>query len=563
MPDSTPTPQNLARHYQAPSESGEVLAVPSLTEAVAAAERNKVALDRDGSLINGERLTDLRRAARAEIISRAVEWTNRMTGQESACAECSHHAALLFVTGHQPQLAHAGVWAKNFAAAGLAKRGHGIGLNIIVDNDTVGTQAIQVPTGTRDEVRYENVSFDSAQPQQPWEELKIQDRDLFESFGERVREAMQPWGIDPLITEMWSTATETSRHSDSVVECLAACRILQERSWGNTNLELPLSEICQTEAFLTFLTHVILNAKEFQKIYNNIVSFYRQENGIRNDRHPVPDLLVTDEGFELPFWFWNENDIERGQVFCRPMDDLIQLISKGRVILESKPDQLKSELRKLQGRGKLRTRALTTTLFSRLFLADLFIHGIGGAKYDEMTDLLIKEFYNIEPPEFLVLSATLQLPVQKSEVTEESVADLKAKLRDHHYNAERYISGPEVEELRTRKQLLIEEYWNAQTQGLPKRERVKLRRSNRLRHFELKQVNEELRKLARPHIAIIQAELEEATKRLKANLILKSREFSAAILPETKVHQLVSHLMSCTDEVQTTKKASEKVFQTV
>ena len=40
----------------------------------------------------------------------------------------------------------------------------------------------------------------------------------------------------------------------------------------------------------------------------------------------------------------------------------------------------------LQTRGiKLRSRALTTTMFVRLFLADAFLHGIGGAKYDEVT----------------------------------------------------------------------------------------------------------------------------------------------------------------------------------
>ena len=33
---------------------------------------------------------------------------------------------------------------------------------------------------------------------------------------------------------------------------------------------------------------------------------------------------------------------------------------------------------------RLRTRALTTTLFSRFLLGDLFIHGIGGSKYDEL-----------------------------------------------------------------------------------------------------------------------------------------------------------------------------------
>ena len=47
----------------------------------------------------------------------------------------------------------------------------------------------------------------------------------------------------------------------------------------------------------------------------------------------------------------------------------------------------RSRLAELSSRGiKLRTRALTTTLFARLVLSDMFLHGIGGAKYDQVTD---------------------------------------------------------------------------------------------------------------------------------------------------------------------------------
>ena len=71
--------------------------------------------------------------------------------------------------------------------------------------------------------------------------------------------------------------------------------------------------------------------------------------------------------------------------------------------------------RRLDGAGaaglKVRSRALTNTLFARLFLSDLFIHGIGGGKYDELTDDIIRRFYECEPPDFLVLSATRLLPL--------------------------------------------------------------------------------------------------------------------------------------------------------
>ena len=58
---------------------------------------------------------------------------------------------------------------------------------------------------------------------------------------------------------------------------------------------------------------------------------------------------------------------------------------------------------------RLRTRALTTTMFCRFLLGDLFIHGIGGAKYDELGDAIARRFFGIEPPGFLTLSMTLWL----------------------------------------------------------------------------------------------------------------------------------------------------------
>ena len=49
---------------------------------------------------------------------------------------------------------------------------------------------------------------------------------------------------------------------------------------------------------------------------------------------------------------------------------------------------------------RLRPRALITTMFARLVLSDIFIHGIGGAKYDQVTDAIVRRFFAVEPPEY-------------------------------------------------------------------------------------------------------------------------------------------------------------------
>jgi hypothetical protein len=60
-------------------------------------------------------------------------------------------------------------------------------------------------------------------------------------------------------------------------------------------------------------------------------------------------------------------------------------------------------------------------MFARLFLADLFIHGVGGARYDEVTDDVIRGFFAIEPPPFVVASMTLYLPLGAHVVSDEEI----------------------------------------------------------------------------------------------------------------------------------------------
>jgi len=75
----------------------------------------------------------------------------------------------------------------------------------------------------------------------------------------------------------------------------------------------------------------------------------------------------------------------------------------------------------LKERGlKIRPKALLLTLFNRLFISDLFIHGLGGAKYDLVTDEIIREFFKVEPPHFLVASCTLYLDFKSSPGTSDS-----------------------------------------------------------------------------------------------------------------------------------------------
>jgi hypothetical protein len=53
---------------------------------------------------------------------------------------------------------------------------------------------------------------------------------------------------------------------------------------------------------------------------------------------------------------------------------------------------------------------LTLTMFLRLCCVDQFVHGIGGARYDQVTDRIIASHFRMEPPRFSVATGTLYLP---------------------------------------------------------------------------------------------------------------------------------------------------------
>jgi hypothetical protein len=59
---------------------------------------------------------------------------------------------------------------------------------------------------------------------------------------------------------------------------------------------------------------------------------------------------------------------------------------------------------------RLSPRALTLTMLLRLLVADQFVHGIGGGRYDQVTDALISRHFKLEPPRFAVTTATLYFP---------------------------------------------------------------------------------------------------------------------------------------------------------
>src|SRR5205085_514035 len=127
--------------------------------------------------------------------------------------------------------------------------------------------------------------------------------------------------------------------------------------------------------------------------------------GIRTRARPVPDLAVDDDWCESPLWILRKGCRERRRLFVRDFAGKLEISDRNETLVRvnsasaSNPGSLAAAVQ--NARISIRPRALITTMYARLVLSDLFIHGIGGAKYDEVTDEIIRRFFGIEPPKYL------------------------------------------------------------------------------------------------------------------------------------------------------------------
>ena len=203
-------------------------------------------------------------------------------------------------------------------------------------------------------------------------------------------------------------------------------------------------------------------------------------------------------------------------------------------------------LRELSKRGlRVRTRALTTTLFARLYLADLFVHGIGGAKYDEMTDEIIRRYFGTSPPAFATLSATVHLPLAGSSETVADVSRLKERLRSVEQHPEQHLDcapGPAGRELIREFKELVEEQHAVREGRLPPREgNWYASGAGAKRYRRLQQIRRELGALTVQIRRQLAAEREAVERRVTANGVLRNREYAICLYPADKLRSFFEH----------------------
>lgn len=540
------------RRLRAPQASGEALLDPPLHQAPALVRHNMELLSAGSCDFAGRSLAALQKFARAELVSLATEYTRSYRDLDSAPDSSSSIRAEdrpLILSGHQPQLFHPGVWFKNFVLASVARRAGATAVNLIIDNDLIREAAIRAPTLSAAGFQATSIALDDAIAPIPFEERTVSSEATFASFAERVRTHMTPLVAAPLAGELWRQLPRRGGEEPNLGRRLAQARNRLEANWGVASLEAPLGEVCQTPSFLWFACRLLAHARCFAETHNAVLAEYRQVHGIRSRLHPVPDLTGVEESAEwteTPFWIWTAADPRRRKVFVRTGAEGVEITDREQVRIalplsaESAAERSVDRLLELARQGvKLRPRALVTTMYARLCLSDLFLHGIGGAKYDQVTDAIIARFFQLGAPRFLTVTATFRLPGEESLPSDDDLAQIDHRLRAIEYHPETLLAvgsnSPRLAEAIEKKSRWIERTSVAPPQSLPRNERIE-------RHRDIAQANAVLVEALQPVRQELLAQRERLIKSLPAARLLRSREFSFCLFPAEALRQPLMEL---------------------
>lgn len=385
----------------------------------------------------------------------------------------------IVLTGHQAEFFHAGVFAKTIAADALAAAVGGSAVFLTVDGDVPKTGALAVPsvaTGTLSKRPVPIPGCDLRLPAEHQSELPAQ---RWCAFFEQVRDALArvadilpagrserppnppPDGETLLPTYaggFLASPRPNIRFADAVVRGHAAV----EHALGlGGSRDLRMSRLAQTRAFRALCAHLVLHAAGFAACYNEAQAAYRRRRRIRSPQRPVPPLAVGGGRVELPLWLVRAGTPRRRMAVARVTQRVVLLADDEAIgemtEAELRPAAVHAEPWPIERAGwQVRPRALALSAFGRLLLGDVFIHGIGGATYDEMTEDFVSRFFGVAPAPMCCVSATLHLPLPRRGAAAQDWARARHALRDLAHNPERHLNSI-PDELIARRRSLIDE----------------------------------------------------------------------------------------------------------
>lgn len=547
--------------YLIPAENLGVFVYPLLHGMQELLTANMAKINQYDLKIHGLDINFLRDKIRFEIIEAATEYTNALLlnnrepdGNDNVISRGSYklETTPIFQTGHAPIFYPPGIWIKNHLVDFLAKNYNGIGINVVMDNDTPAEDFVQFPNLTTEHVSVKSIKGIDIPKGLAFEETNYcsirTDRDikaLYCEINDKFSSAINDSKAQDTIRKYIDLLNESLKLTENLGESLTFARRRFEVDYGLQNLEIPISKICETEGFLIFFLALASESDRFANVYNSKLGKYRKENNIRSIANPLPNLKVNEGLIELPFWIWKENSL-RKKVYARKTgNNHVDILLDNTEFSDSqKTDKSKTEgiihfqtikigdfkqnlktLKDMANAGfKIRPKALANTMFLRLFFADVFVHGIGGAKYDIVTNCIIEDFFCVSPPDYVVVSATLFPPVEKLDVDNSSLQKIENDLKQMKHNPDKHLTEKQLKNknikgLILEKKRLIED-------------NPKGGNDSKKKFLRLKEINAKLSAHIKHEFTKKESERNILKNKLNYNSVINNRNYPIFIYPE-------------------------------
>jgi hypothetical protein len=376
-------------NWKAPSADGQLLVWPDPQALLRETDENAKSLARSEALVQGLPVSQLRSSIRSWL---------------------GHGEQPLVATGHQTELYHPGVWVKDAAINTIADRVGGTAFHFAVDTDQPKHLSVRWPGSAIP------ISDDPSIASADWSGLLAAPTPAhLTAIESALSTAAQNWNFTPMLGEVLTSLRKSALEEIGLSAAITAAQHQLDWSLGLKHHAMLVSPMLFSQPYLIFVHHVLSRAAEFAADYNASLADYRSEAGITSAMRPMPDLHVSGSAVEVPFWLDDLATGTRSRAEVRRLKDQWVLSAKGAEFVldpaaagEAVSGDLESWLRLNQLR--LSPRALTLTTFLRLLVVDQFIHGIGGGRYDQVTDRLLVRHFKIDPPRFAIATGTLFFP---------------------------------------------------------------------------------------------------------------------------------------------------------
>jgi hypothetical protein len=463
-----------------------------------------------------------RKQAREGMLAEAVAWSRAYRDDLPVVPE----RATLLLSGHQPEFFHPGVWFKNFVLSEEARTSDRpvVPINVVIDYDLCAKRSVVHPVQTAAGVRQEPIDVDRPALPLPFESAPIVDRSFLQTFPQRLaafRQENWPGHGEPIADGLFGGAGDLIASAESFGQFAATARHRYEGTVGLSTLEVPFSRLAEEASFREFACLLLQNAEAFRGLYNASLLAVRQVQRLLSKTHPAPELVERDGWIEAPFWIWTRQDPRRRRLFVRgtsggglELSDLSGL----RHSIEEFDDlpEGAERLERLSRHGVvIRPRALAATIWMRMVLGDAFVHGIGGAKYDQAADLLLSAWFGVKPPAYLIATATFNLTDRTPEALQRNLHEKTLLLRDLTQHPERHVGTPEDREREPALRQIDQALGQIASSGV-----------NSDLHRTLSDAREELLRGLSPRIEETRREVATLERELRDERLLDSRERS-------------------------------------